>query len=121
MLHWLLQQAEVKQPVVVHSDRSRRPSIEADHFGIVSVELLSGLGTLNGDHFDHWVAFCSIDATSRCALEAVWCDTDLSYTGEWPDGTPVRPAVVRDEQPDVGPVPALVECSVRWLNPRPCP
>ena len=112
---------EAAQHVAVFSDRSRSPAIEADHIGPVTVEVLPGLGTINTDHYDHWVAFRSIDATGRCALDGTWCDTDLGYTGTWPDGTPVRRAVVRDDQPDFGPMPALVECELALLNPRPCP
>ncbi|MGI9577078.1 MAG: alpha/beta hydrolase family protein [Microthrixaceae bacterium] len=112
---------EAAQHVGVFSDRSQSPAIEADHIGLVSVELLPGLGTVNTDHYDHWVAFRSIDATARCAIDGRWCDTDLSYTGTWPDGTPVRPAVVRDDHSDFGPRPALAECELALLNPRPCP
>ncbi|MCP4437308.1 MAG: hypothetical protein GY812_17660 [Actinomycetia bacterium] len=112
---------EAAQHVVVYSDRTGTPSLEAEHIGIVTVEVLPNLSSINTDHFDHWVGFRSFDATGRCALDGEWCDTDLSYTGTWPDGRAVRPAVVRDDQPDVGPIPALIECEVWWLNPRPCP
>ena len=111
---------EAAQHVAVFSDRSQSPPIEADHVGPVTVELLPGLGTVNTDHYDHWVAFRAIDSTARCALDGAWCDTDLGYTGTWPDGTPVRRAVVSDTQRDFGPT-ALVECELALLNPRPCP
>ncbi len=108
-----------KQHVMVYSDRTHRPALEADHLGPVSVELVDGLGTISTDNLDRWVTYRVVDATARCALSGVFCDTDLSFTGTWPDGVPVRPAVVRHDQPDVGPR-ALQECDF-FLNPRPCP
>lgn len=70
----------------------------------------SGLGV---DHFDRWATWRPIDAWSRCALDGVWCDTDLADMG---------PGVVRATQglglPDTGPG-ALVECA-SWLSPRRC-
>lgn len=111
--------ASRKQHVMVYSDRSHSPALEADHLGPVSVELLDGLGTISTDNLDRWVTYRVADATAGCAITGSFCDADLSDTGTWPDGTPVRRAVVRDDQPDVGP-PALQECQF-VLNPRPCP
>jgi hypothetical protein len=37
------------------------------------------------------------DALQSCALLGANCDTDLSYMGEWSDGTPVLPSVVTDD------------------------
>lgn len=111
--------ADRKQHVVLHHDRTHQPTLEADHLGPVTVEVVDGLGTISTDHFDRWSTYRTVDATAGCALAGTWCDTDLSYVGTWPDGAPVTPATVRDDQPDIGP-PALQECEFP-LNPRPCP
>lgn len=108
-----------KQHVMVYSDRTHRPALEADHLGPVSVELVDGVGTISTDNLDRWVTYRVVDATAGCTISGRFCDTDFSFTGTWPDDTPVRPAVVRHDQPDVGPR-ALQECDF-FMNPRPCP
>jgi hypothetical protein len=117
--------AAQKRHVLLRSDRSGSPARIADHLGPVSVELVDGLGTISTDHFDHWATYRIVDATAGCTLGGAgwaWCGTDLSDVGTWPDGRPVRPAVVGTPGlpvADVGP-PALQECEF-FLNPRPCP
>ncbi len=110
---------EQRRHVMVYSDRTQSPPIEADHLGPVSVELVEGLGTISTDHLDRWVTYRVVDSTSGCSIAGTHCETDLGDVGTWPDGTPVKRAVVRHDQPDVGP-PALQECEF-FLNPRPCP
>lgn len=110
--------ADRKVHVSVLSDRSHDPALVADHLGPLSFPL-PFLGTLSADHFDRWSAYRTVDAVAGCALGGRWCDTDLSDTGRWPDGTEVRRAVATDRPVDVGPA-ALQECEF-VLNPRPCP
>lgn len=105
--------------VMLRSDRSVTPPLVADHIGPVSVEVIAGLGTIGVDQYDVWSTFRTIDATSRCSLQATWCTTDLTYTGTWADGHAVTPAVVDDHMADMGP-PAVQECNF-FLNPRHCP
>lgn len=111
--------ADQKQHVVLHHDRTHEPTLEADHLGPVTVELVDGLFTISTDHYDRWSTYRTVDAVAGCAIAGIWCDTDLSHTGTWPGGAPVTPATVRDDQPDIGPT-ALQECEF-FLNPRPCP
>jgi hypothetical protein len=103
--------------VMVRSDTTVEPYLIADHLGPVSLE--APVGYLATDHLDRWSAFPTVDATGRCALEGVWCDTDLSFVGTHADGTPVRPALVSDQPADLGPT-ASQECTSA-LNPRRCP
>lgn len=108
-----------RQHLMLFSDETAYPHFNADHLGPVSVELVKGLGTISSDHFDRWVTYGTLDATAGCSLSQKWCDHDFGYTGRRTDGTPVKRAVVRHDQPDVGPA-ALQECEF-FLNPRPCP
>ncbi len=108
-----------RKHLMVYSDRSHTPALEADHLGPVTVELVPGVGTISTDNLDRWVTYRVADATAQCALSGRYCDADLTDTGRWPDGSQVRPAVESQVQPDVGP-PALQECEF-FLNPRPCP
>jgi hypothetical protein len=106
-----------REHVMLRSDTSAAPFIFADHYGPVSLE--TPAGALSTDHLDRWAAFPILDSTSRCSIEGVWCDTDLSYTGTRADGSPVVPALVSDAPADLGPR-ASQECTSA-LNPRGCP
>ena len=107
-----------KKHMMIYSDHGGSPSIIADHIGPVSVEIVPGLSTIGTDHLDYWASFRTIDATAGCLLSKVFCDTDLTFTGLWPDGRPVKPAVFSHDQPDVGAI-ALQECDF-FMNPRTC-
>jgi hypothetical protein len=107
-----------KTHIMALTDQRGTPAAVADHIGPVSVTLLPGLGTVSLDHYDYWVSFRTIDAVSGCELSGIWCDTDFTYTGTFPDGREVRKALVTHDMPDIGP-PALQECEF-FLNPRPC-
>ena len=75
-------------------------------------------GPLSIDQLDRW-AWRVVDATAGCSLSGTWCDEDLGEVGTWPDGDPVRRAVVSRDPVDAGPV-VLQECTFP-LNPRACP
>jgi acetyl esterase/lipase len=109
-----------RRHVMLLSDYSGKPALEADHLGPVSVEIVGGVGTISTDHFDRWVNYRSIDATAGCSLLGEWCDHDFSDTGARADGVPVKKAIVSHDQHDRGPV-ALQECTFALVNPRPCP
>ncbi len=107
-----------KTHIMAFSDRSGTPEVIADHIGPVSIKFLPGFGTVSTDHLDYWTSFRTIDATAGCALSGIWCDTDLSYTGTFPNGKPVKQALVTHDMPDIGPS-TIQECEF-FMNPRPC-
>jgi len=110
--------ASQRTHVMVLSDARHSPPMVADHLGPLSFEV-PGFGQLSTDHLDHWSAWRTTDATAGCSLGGQWCDTDLGDVGNWPDGTPIRRAIVSEHPVDRGP-PALQECDL-LLNPRRCP
>ena len=102
--------------LLARTDMSGTPILSADHLGPVGFTL-PWLGPLSVDQLDRW-AWRVVDATAGCSLSGTWCDEDLGDVGTWPDGDPVRRAVVSRDPVDAGPV-ALQECTF-LLNPRPC-
>lgn len=58
----------------------------------------------------------NLDATQRCATVGVGCQSDITSMGQWPDGTPVTPALELTQPKDTGPR-AIFQCT-NPANPR---